>query len=49
MGLEIFYFIGATILLVALIYGVASYHHRNRAAVRAGEEVVRDRYRANDT
>lgn len=49
MGLEIVYFVGAIILLAALVYGVISFRHRNRAAVHAGEKVVRERYRANDT
>jgi len=49
MGLEIVFFIGAVILLAALIYGVLSYRYRNRAADRIGEEVTRDRYRRNES
>lgn len=49
MGLEAVYFVGAVVLLLALIYGVVSYRHRNRAADRMGEEVVRDRYHKNET
>lgn len=48
MGLEAVFFIGAFILLVALIYGTLSYRYRNRAAVRAGDEVVRQRYRNDE-
>jgi hypothetical protein len=45
--MEAVYFIGAFILLTALIYGTLQYHYRNRAATRAGEQVVRERYRRN--
>ena len=45
MGLEIVFFLGAFLLLVALIYGTLSWHYRDRAAVRAAEEVTRQRYR----
>ena len=44
MDLEIIYFAGALVLLVALIYGTLSYHYCNRAADRLGEEVTRRRY-----
>lgn len=44
MGLEIFFFIGAFVLLVALIYGTLSYHYRNRANDALAEEVTRRRY-----
>jgi hypothetical protein len=47
MGLEAVYFLGALVLLTALIYGTLSYHYRNRAATRAGAEIVRERYRQN--
>jgi hypothetical protein len=49
MGLEAVYFLGALILLTALIYGVLSYRYRNRAVTAAGDEVVRERYRQNQT
>lgn len=49
MGQEIFYGLGAVVLLIALIYGVLQYRSRNRAAVRRGDEVVADRYRRDDT
>ena len=45
MGLEVIYFLGALVLLTALIYGTLSYRYRNKAAARAGEEIVRERYR----
>lgn len=45
MGLEALYFLGAAVLLTALIYGTLSYRYRNRAAVQVGEEIVRERYR----
>lgn len=48
MGLEIVFFIGAFILLVALIYGTLAYRYRNRAAVRTGEEIVKQRYRNDE-
>jgi len=48
MGLEIVFFLGAFLLLVALIYGTLSWHYRDRAAVRAAEEVTRQRYREGD-
>ena len=46
--MEAVYFLGALILLTALIYGTLQYHYRNRAATRAGEEAVRERYRRNE-
>jgi hypothetical protein len=48
MGLEIVFFLGAFLLLVAMIYGTLSWHYRDRAAVRAAEEVTRARYREDD-
>jgi hypothetical protein len=47
--MEIVYFIGALILLTALIYGTLQYHYRNRAATRVGEEVTRERYRRDES
>jgi len=49
MGLESLYFIGAFILLVALIYGVLTYRYRNREAVRVGGEIAAERYRRDET
>jgi hypothetical protein len=46
--MEIVYFLGAFVLLAALIYGVLQYHYRNRAAVRAGDEIAKERYRRNE-
>ena len=49
MGLEAIYFLGAAVLLTALIYGTISYRYRNKAAARVGEEIVRERYRQDQT
>lgn len=49
MGLEALYFVGALILLAGLIYATLSWHYRNRAADRAGEDIVRERYKRNET
>jgi hypothetical protein len=49
MSLESVFFIGAFILLVALIYGVLSYRYRNREATRIGDEIVAKRYRRDQT
>jgi hypothetical protein len=46
---EIVFFIGAFVLLTALISGTLSYRYRNRAAQRGGEDIVRERYRRNET
>jgi len=47
--MEIVFFVGAFILLTALIYGVLSYRYRNRSATEAGGEIARERYRNNET
>jgi hypothetical protein len=47
--MEYVFFIGAFILLAALIYGSLSYRYRDRAAQQAGEQIVRDRYRHDQT
>ena len=47
--MEIVYFLGALILLVALIYGTLSYRYRNKAATRLGGEIARERYRRNQS
>jgi hypothetical protein len=49
MGLEIVYFIGAFLLLAGLIYGTLSWRYRDRAAVRAAEQITRRRYRRDDS
>ena len=46
MGFEAVYGIGAVLLLAALIFGVLQYHYRDR---RTGGEVVRERYKRNET
>ena len=48
MGLEAVYFAGAFILLVALIYGVLSYHYRNPALEPVRDETTRELYREDD-
>jgi hypothetical protein len=47
--MEIVYFIGAFVLLAALIYGTLNYHYRDRAKSRATDQIVRDRYHHNGT
>ncbi|HUN97069.1 MAG TPA: hypothetical protein VMU69_12670 [Bradyrhizobium sp.] len=47
--MEAVFFIGAFILLTALIYGSISYRYRDRAAQQAGEQIVHDRYRHDQT
>ena len=47
MGLEIFFFIGAFVLLVALIFGTLQWHYRSWRSVRVGDEPVRNRYKRN--
>lgn len=49
MGLEAVYFVGALILLTALIYGTLTWRYRNRAADRMAEQIVRERYRHDQT
>jgi hypothetical protein len=48
MGFEVVYFVGALVLLIALIYGTLQYHYRDRAATRAGAEITRDRYEKDE-
>jgi hypothetical protein len=47
MGLEVVYFAGALVLLIALIYATLQYHYRNRTASRAGDDIVHDRYKGD--
>jgi hypothetical protein len=47
--MEIVYFIGALILLTALIYGSLQYHYRDRRKSRVADQIVRDRYEHNRT
>ena len=46
--MEIVFFLGAFVLLAALIFGVLQYRYRDRAAVQAGGEIAKERYRRND-
>jgi hypothetical protein len=46
--MEAVYFLGALILLAALIHGTLQYQHRNRAASETGDEIARERYRRNE-
>jgi hypothetical protein len=47
--MEIVYFIGALILLTALIYGTLNHQHRDRRRSRVANQIVRDRYEHNRT
>jgi hypothetical protein len=49
MGLEVIFFIGAFILLVALIYGVLRNHTRSRTERHVADSLVRERYKNNET
>lgn len=43
--MEVVFFLGAFVLLAALIYGTLSYRYRNKVATRLGGEIARERYR----
>jgi hypothetical protein len=47
--MEIVYFIGAMILLTALIYGTLNYHYRDKSKNKVADQIVRDRYHHNQT
>jgi hypothetical protein len=47
--MEIVFFIGALVLLSALIYGTLNYHYRDRRRSKVGDQIVRDRYEHNRT
>jgi hypothetical protein len=47
--MEIAYFIGAFILLAALISGTLNWHYRDRRRDRMTDQLVRDRYEHNRT
>jgi hypothetical protein len=47
--MEIVYFIGALILLTALIYGSLNYRYRDKRKSKVADQIVRDRYEHNIT
>jgi hypothetical protein len=47
--MEIVYFIGAFILLSALIYSTLHNRHRSRLKDKMADQIVRDRYEHNRT
>jgi hypothetical protein len=47
--MEAVYFIGAFLLLIALIYGTLNWHYRDKRKDRITDQVVRDRYEHNRT
>jgi hypothetical protein len=47
--MEIVYFIGAAILLAALIYATLNSHYRDRSKSKVADQIVRDRYHRNET
>jgi len=49
MGLEMLFGFGTLVLLIALVFGVMQHRMRNRRASEIAEQVVRDRYRRNET
>jgi hypothetical protein len=48
-AMEIVYFIGALVLLTALIYGTLRSHHQKRLKDKKTDQIVRDRYEHNRT
>src|SRR3954466_5329149 len=47
--MEVVYFIGAFLLLVALIYGTLNWRYRDKRKARVTDQIVRDRYNHNRT
>jgi hypothetical protein len=47
--MEIVYFVGAFILLAALIYASLNYHYRSRSQRKVADQIVHDRYEHNRT
>jgi hypothetical protein len=47
--MEIVFFIGAFVLLAALIYGTLNWHYRDRRRDRMTDQLVRDRYEHDRT
>lgn len=46
--MEAVYFLGAFVLLGALVYGTLRYRGRDKAADQVRDEVTRERYRRNE-
>jgi hypothetical protein len=49
MGQELFFGVGALVLLTALIYGTLHTHYRSRHKSKVADQIVRDRYEHNRT
>lgn len=49
MSWELFYPIGALLVLAALVYGALQYKSRNRANDRVTEKATREQYRHPET
>jgi hypothetical protein len=47
--MEIIYFVGTFIVLVALIYGTLNSRFTNRRLRKVSDQIVRDRYERNQT
>jgi uncharacterized membrane protein len=47
--MEAVYFIGAFLVLIALIYGTLNWHYRDKRKERMADQIVRDRYEHNQT
>jgi hypothetical protein len=47
--MEVAFFIGAFLLLAALIYGTLNWHYRDKRRDRKTDQLVRDRYEHNRT
>jgi hypothetical protein len=47
--MEIVFFVGAFLLLTVLIYGSLNYRYRDGVVSQASEQIVRDRYRRDQT
>lgn len=49
MGQELLYGVGIVVLAGALFYGMRQSSTKNKAAAKVGDDVVKERYRNNDT
>lgn len=47
--MELVFFAGAFVLLIALFYGTLNWHFRNKCRDRMTDQIVRDRYEHNRT